>query len=150
MKSKSLLLFIALILILSGCVEFSKKGSGMKGTAMLEPQSIFKFSDIPVPAGFKYLPAESYAFVSSAARAGLLKYRGKANADQVINFYKEQMALYNWDLLNIVEYGERMLNFERDDETCIVTLIPKGNQVTISISLAPKAQTLKKQAKPLK
>jgi len=91
---------------------------------MLEPQSILKFSDVPVPVGLKSLPQQSYSFESSGVRVGVLKYRGKNNPDQIVNFYKEQMPMYNWNLVNIVEYGQRMLNFERENETCIITLQP--------------------------
>jgi hypothetical protein len=50
-----------------------------------------------------------------------------------------------------VEYGERLLNFERENETCIVNLMPKGGKVTVTISLGPKSQSLSRKAeKPVK
>jgi len=109
-----------------------------------------KFADVPVPAGFKILPEESYSFESSGVRVGVLKYRGKANVEQVENFYKEQMPMYNWNFLNVVEYGERLLNFDRESETCIISLLSKGSQVNITITLGPKSQMRKKSDKPLK
>jgi len=51
---------------------------------------------------------------------GVLKYQGKTNPDQVVNFYKEQMAMYNWNLVNIVEYGQRLMNFERENEPVLL------------------------------
>jgi len=111
---------------------------------------VVKFSDIPVPAGFKLLPFNSYSFQSSGVRVCVLKYQGKAGPDQVINFYREQMPMYNWNLLNIVEYGDRMLNFDRDNETCVVSLLPKGKTVLITVSVGPKPQLPKKPAKPVK
>jgi hypothetical protein len=114
---------------------------------MLEPQAILKFSDVPVPVGLKSLPAQSYSFESSGVRVGVLKYQGKDNADQLVNFYKEQMAMYNWNLVNIVEYGQRLMNFERENETCIITMDPKGSTIILTISLGPKSQTVAKKAK---
>ncbi|MDO8489653.1 MAG: hypothetical protein Q7S42_06070 [Candidatus Omnitrophota bacterium] len=131
---------------LIGCSTFSDN-SKSTNPGMLEPQSILKFSDIPVPVGLKPLPEASYSFESSGVRVGVLKYQGKANAEQIINFYKEQMAMYNWNLVNIVEYGQRLMNFERENETCIITLEPKGNNIILTISLGPKSQTLTKRAK---
>ena len=82
---------------------------------------------------------------------GVLRYKGKANPDQVVGFYKEQMAMNNWHLLNVIEYGERILNFERESETCIVNLSGSGNSVNLTVSLGPKSQyTPKKADKPLK
>lgn len=138
---------LGVIFTFTGCAEL-KKDKGVSGTAaMLEPQAITKFSDVPVPAGFKLIPANTYCFEASGLRMGLLKYEGKADVEAVVNFYKEQMPMSNWRLLNVVEYGERLLNFDREQETCIVTLLSKGHNVTITISLGPKAQTPKKQIK---
>lgn len=127
---------------LTGC-------STVSGT-QLKPQSILKFSDLPIPAGLKPLPQRSYAFENTGVRVAVLKYQGRANIDQVINFYKEQMPNYNWNLVNITEYGQRLLNFERENETCIITMQVAGfwNEDTlVTISLGPKSQALPKRSK---
>lgn len=137
-----------LTVFLMGCSTFSDSPNTKSGNpGALEPQAILKFSDVPVPVGLKSLPEQSYSFESSGVRVGVLKYRGKNNPDQVVNFYKEQMAMYNWNLVNIVEYGQRLLNFERENETCIITLEPKGSTVILTISLGPKSQSLAKKSK---
>jgi len=134
-----------------GCAVVSKSNSASKDSNLLEPQSTLKFNDIPAPAGFKFLSEESYSFESAGVRVGVLKYRGKADIEQVVVFYKDQMPLYNWNLLNTVEYGERLLNFDRDQETCIVSLLPNGRTITVTISLGPKSGIKpKKSDKPIK
>lgn len=141
------------VFLVSGCATVSaNKDKPLSDSAnLLEPQVMLKFVDVPVPVGFKFLPQESYSFESTGVRVGLLKYQGKADPDSVVNFYKEQMGIYEWNLVNAIEYGERLLNFERENETCIISLSPKGSSVTVIISLGPKAQTLpKKSEKPVK
>ena len=118
----------------------------------LEPQTILKLSDVPIPAGLKPLPQKSYSFENAGVRVAVLKYQGKVNIDQVINFYKEQMPNYNWNLINIVEYGQRLLNFERENETCIITMQVAGfwnEDVLVTISLGPKSQALPKKSKQI-
>ncbi|MDD5561241.1 MAG: hypothetical protein PHT50_03815 [Candidatus Omnitrophica bacterium] len=140
--------FCVLAVLLAGCSTLSDNSSAKTANpGILEPQAILKFSDVPVPVGLKSLPNQSYSFESSGVRVGVLKYQGKNNPDQVVNFYKEQMAMYNWNLVNIVEYGQRLLNFERDNETCIITMEPKGSTVILIISLGPKSQIAAKKAK---
>ncbi len=132
---------------LSGCTTITEsKASTNPGS--LSPQIILKFTDVPVPVGLKSLPEQSYSFESSGVRVGVLKYQGKNNPDQIVNFYKEQMPMYNWNLINIVEYGQRLMNFERENETCIITLQPMGwgNSMLI-ISLGPKSQSVPKKSK---
>jgi hypothetical protein len=143
--------FFLTLTLLPGCANMPQKDRNTDSPALLEPQAILKFNDVPVPVGFRQIGNESYSFESGGMRVALLKYQGKAAQDQVVNFYKEQMAMYNWNLLNVVEYGERMLNFDRDNETCIISLSGKGNSTTIAITLGPKTQTVPKKARePLK
>lgn len=145
-------LFCYSVIALSGCSGLLLKDQSTINPALLEPQAAVKFSDVPVPMGFKLVPQESYSFEASGMRVGMLKYQGKIkDADQVVNFYKEQMAMYNWNLLNIVEYGQRLLNFDRENETCIISLLPKGRVLEVTIAVGPKAQQqISKREKPVK
>jgi hypothetical protein len=140
----------AFVILISGCATLFRKDAQTGIPALLEPSMMLKFADLPYPTGFKLLSKDSYTFESQGVRVAVLRYRGKANADQVVNFYKEQMPMYSWALLNTIEYGERLLNFDRANETCIVSLLPKGSSVTITISVGPKAQIPKKSDRPMK
>ncbi|MBN1913167.1 MAG: hypothetical protein JW788_02080 [Candidatus Omnitrophica bacterium] len=140
--------FLIFIMVLtSGCASLDKKAAFGTMSEALEPQLNMKFSDVPVPAGFKLLSKESYVFESSGIRAGVLSYRGKADVDRVVNFYKEQMGMFNWNLINIVEYDQHLLNFDRENETCVINLTSKGKAVNMVISLGPKSQGPVKKAK---
>lgn len=143
-SKKFLLLFIFCFLTaaLAGC-------STTPGNR-LEPQATLKLSDIPIPAGLKPLPQKSYSFENAGIRVAVLKYQGRANIEQVINFYKEQMPAYNWNLINIIEYGQRLMNFERENETCIITVETAGfwnEDALVTVSLGPKSQAMPKKAK---
>ncbi len=149
--------FVVLIFMFSvfnflGCTTTSKNDAMAKEQAGLEPQASMKFSDVPIPAGFKFLPQDSYTFQSAGIRVGVLKYHGKADIEQVVSFYKDQMPLYNWNLLNAIEYGQRLLNFDREQESCIVDISGKGNSINIIISLGPKSEIRprKSATKPVK
>lgn len=147
------IVFILAILSLSACAVSSTNTRKSDPTQIpaLEPRAILKFPDIPTPSAFNFIPEESYCFESNSFRLGLLKYKGKASADQTIVFFKEQMPMYNWHLVNIVEYGKRMLSFEKESESCIITIDEKGNKSDIMISVTPKAQIASKKIdKPIK
>ncbi len=109
-------------------------GSTLAVTAKL------RFDDLPVPAGFKLVKNKSFIFQTEGTRVALLKYSGRAKQQDVLEFYKEQMLLYSWELLNVVEYGKSILNFERGGQSCIVTIEPKGPKQIVTISVAPKAK----------
>lgn len=136
-------------LFLSGCAGFSKKDTSAAST-VLTPSAIHKFDDIPVPNGFKLVPSDSYTFKSGDIRVGVLVYSGKAAADQLATFYQDQMPLNNWNFLNIIEYGKRMLNFDRENESCVISIEPKMFSTRVIISIGPKQQTPKKVKEPVK
>lgn len=133
-----------LTILLCGCAALPGKDSSAPD---LKPKTILKFSDLPVPAAFKMLPQGSYCFESAGIRAGLLRYKGKATLDQLINFYREQMPMHNWSLINTTQYGDCIMNFERDQESCIITISSRGSSSVISMAIGPKSQTLPKKLK---
>jgi hypothetical protein len=137
--------------LLAGCVTMPQKSSGPTQIPMLEPATLFKFSDLPIPANFVFAPDESYAFQSVGFRAGLLRYKGKATGEKAIVFFREQMPLYDWRLVNIVEHGRRTISFEKESETCLITIDEKRNKAELTISIAPKSQLLRpKSDKPIR
>lgn len=151
MKLKLLCISLFCCFTIWGCAStYDSKQTNTVNSKLLEPQSVLKFSDLPIPVGFKPILHDSYSFESSGIRVGILKYQGKADIEQVVNFYKEQMSMYNWNLLNIVEYGSRLLNFDRDSETCIISLEPKGRYVFSTISIGPKSNKKESRSKVIK
>ena len=150
---KKIFVFIVIagfLISLNSCAMFSKKDETVTGAQSLDPQLSTKFSDLPIPSGFKFLYKHSYSFQSGNVRMAVFRYSGRKDADQVTYFYKQQMPLYNWDLMNSIEYGTRLLNFERDDESCIITIQPKTFSTLITLSLGPKRPVVKKAEKPVK
>lgn len=145
---KKLAIYFALIILitsLTGCAAFrrfqSRRTEGGVGTTpSLEVASILRFSDIPVPSGFKIKPEESYTFQTDTFRDGLLKYTGSANPQVVVNFYKEQMPQYNWQLVNLIEYGRSLLNFEKQDQSCTIIVEGGVTRTAITIHLSPKSK----------
>jgi len=145
MKRISLLLLLGIIsitLTLTGCAGFPRKSSPDQDYAQQTVSStskILKFDDVPVPAGFRIIDADSFTFQNRDLRIGLLKYTGRVNPSEAVEFYKENMPMYNWNLINVVEYGRRIMNFERAGQSCIVTLEPTSFYTVLIIAVAPRA-----------
>ena len=136
------------ILFLAGCATFPKNestGNAEQNKASLSVASLLKFEDIPVPAGFRLLDKESFAFQNDKSRVALLKYYGGQNAEQVLVFYKEQMASFSWSLVNIIEYEKKVMNYENSEESCIITIQPQGGKSLVTVALSPKSRPIKAQ-----
>ena len=144
---KSLFLVSCLSLVLiAGCATFPKNestGSTEQNKASLSVAPALKFEDLPTPAGFRFLDKESFAFQNDKSRVALLKYYGSQNAEQVLAFYKEQMASFNWNMVNIIEYDRKVLNYENSEESCIITIQPQGGKSMVTVALSPKSRPIK-------
>jgi len=141
---------LLLVALLSGCVttpDGPPYTEESPGENPLGVSSNLRFNDVPVPSGFKILDNESFAFQNDATRIAVLKYSGRRPADQLVSFYKAQLPLYSWRPINIVEYGRRVLNYERDSESCIVTIEQAGWKSIITIAVAPKSRPMKTEIK---
>lgn len=139
------LLLLLLVFSLTGCATTgSRDVADLEGEEGFAPLGLapttakLRFSDLPVPAGFKLIQDRSFVFQAEGVRVALLKYTGRAKTPDLVDFYKEQMLLYNWDLLNVVEYGKIILNFERGRQSCIVNIESRGMKKLVTISLAPR------------
>jgi hypothetical protein len=134
-KFKYALATVVFLLTFTGCASMPASNPDR----ILEPSAMLRFSDIPIPAGFNLIAQQSFSFENDGMRVALLKYKGRGTPDQVMSFYKQQMALSRWNLLNVSEFGQRMLNFEREGETCIITVQSQFSGTLITLSLGPKS-----------
>lgn len=142
------LVLISAIVFLSSCAglfEARRKAPAEEEAEVseempLEIAATFRFDDIPVPSDFRIDRLGSFAFQTEYSRVGLLKYKGRANPDKVVAFYKDQMPLYGWALVNIIEYGKRIINFEKEGQSCIITIESTRTKTILTIAASPKSK----------
>ena len=140
MTFHNLIIVVLATLFLAGCATTGSTLSGAEeAPKALDVAMKLRFEDVPVPSGFRIIVPESFTFQNEVLRVGILKYSGPAGTDQVIGFYKDQMPLYDWQLLNVLEHKNSIMNFDRQDQSCIIVIEPKGQKTYITITVAPKA-----------
>ncbi|MFC1621134.1 hypothetical protein ACFL2G_02405 [Candidatus Omnitrophota bacterium] len=136
------------LILIAGCTTSSGSSSYSGGDGVsLDVAAMLRLEDVPVPTGFRVLNTESFAFQNDVTRVALLKYVGSKTADQVVAFYKQQMPMYNWSAINIIEYERRILNYEKSSESCIVSIEGKGRKSIITIAISPKSRPMKVEIK---
>lgn len=145
-KHASLFLIIFLSPFLSlGCASTGSDTRSDGAAKQLGVASALKFEDVPVPAGFRIVSDQSFSFQNELTRVGILRYAGRANAQKVIQFYKDQMPLYNWQFVNMIEYDRSLLNFEKTDQTCTITVEAGVTKTVLAIAVAPKGSPISKK-----
>jgi len=140
MIKRELPVILIIMMLAAGCATSGPvSNDDIKTQKALNVSTTLKFDDVPVPVGFNIIASQSFAFENDVLRVGILKYTGRANGDQVVSFYKDQMPLYNWRFTNILEYGKRILSFERDDQSCIIVVEPSRMSTSITVTVSPKS-----------
>lgn len=140
MRQLHVIILIFMLFVFSGCATSGLSRTSEAETPVnLEVASVLKFQDVPSPHGFKVVADDSFLFDNDVTRLGLIKYTGKPDALSVVRFYKDQMPLYNWRFVNLIEFNTRILNFDRDDQTCTIIITPYKLSTSIIVSVAPKA-----------
>lgn len=143
--------YFLMLLLISGCTtttyEARSYGKDSSGGTSMDVASILRLEDVPVPAGFTILNKESFAFQNDVTRVALLKYSGSRHTDLAVQFYKEQMPIYKWSPINIIEYERRILNYEKGSESCIVTIESQGRKSIVTIAISPKSRPMKVESK---
>ena len=136
---------VLLCCVTSGCASLNLGQRGQKGEDIfMDPQEILtvnpdlRFDDLPIPVGFLIDIQSSYAFQNNEIRVALLRYVGKESVRTLIEFFKEQMPRYNWELLSQVEFEQTVLNFEKRGEICIVMIEPQRKRVLVTLSISPR------------
>lgn len=100
--------------------------------------TVLRFEDVPLPAGFNTIKEQSFIYQDASLRVGLLRYSGWAKANQIVAFFKSQMPLYNWNLINVVEFGDTHMSFVKNDENCTITIESLTAKSLINIVISPK------------
>ena len=125
---------------LSGCAT-TPEGAYSEESEEVVQYSVAKqlrYEDVPVPSNFHLIPSESLAVESQSTRISSLRYKGRVNRIRVINFYKTNMSTYGWELINLIESGQTIMNYSNGDEICTIVLTGSGSDITMTISLSPE------------
>jgi hypothetical protein len=140
----SAFVLICVVSSITGCAgvptrRVNESGDVVRVEKPLAVSSTLRFEDAPVPAGFNIIRDQSFVYQDSSIRLGLLRYAGRAKASQVISFFRAQMPLYNWNIINMVEFGTLTMNFTKADENCVIVIEPLTTKTLVDIIISPRS-----------
>ena len=134
------------LLILTGCAGISyytpspRTEEGKETSIKKALQQ--KFDDLPLPQGVVIDSQNSFIFQDGGIRIAQLRCVSKLSPDALVSYFREELPLQGWQFLNVVEYGERRLSFEKPGEKLEVIIYPERRGARIVISLTPSNKNL--------
>ena len=113
-------LLVALFFSLTSCAIIGPRDEIVAGVA------------IPIPGGMKKAPEEKMELNFPGFSGGRAAFRGGVPADEIVEFYKKEMAARGWRAnASLVTHGG-MLAFSRDGKNVLI-MISGGGDTTLHV-----------------
>jgi hypothetical protein len=96
------------------------------------------FDDIPIPAELKKDVSKSFIFETSSVKTAIIYYDsfpGYLDHSSLVIFFKNNMIAHGWKLIDLYNYKESNLSFEKGDRICHITIFDKFLQTKVVIKV---------------
>jgi hypothetical protein len=136
--------FSVVLLVGAGCAttkdsqsiseETSEEKSEVKGPVPI----YYDFADILIPAELSIDKKNSFVYSTPSFAAGVLTFEGPATGDSLVNFFSTNMARDGWMLKSSFRYRRVILNFEKGERSCLVSVAEFPLKSRVEIWVAPQ------------
>ncbi len=134
-----------IIFIVSGCGFLKPIDNTSLAGGASQPDKVFAavyhdFDDILIPKAMQVNRKMSSVFETPVIAAGVLSLGGTLNLDELIEFFKTNMAKDNWTAVSMLKGPRSMLQFEKGNRWCVITLTDSryGYKTQVDIWVTPK------------
>ena len=131
--------------ILSGCgvlkpIDNTGNKGGPSQTGKGFAGVYHDFDDILIPRAMQVNRKLSSVFEIPAMSAGVLSLGGKIKIDELIEYFKTNMAKDNWTVVSMFKGPRSILQFEKGNRWCVMTLMDNryGYKTQVEIWVTPK------------
>jgi hypothetical protein len=132
------------LLVGSGCAAF-QKSEDTSGETQEEKSEIkgpapvyYDFADILIPAELSLNKKDSFVYSTPSFSAGVLVFEGYVQGESLVNFFTTHMPEDGWVLKSSFRYRRVILNFEKDQRSCLVSIAEYPLKTAVEIWVAPQ------------
>lgn len=75
-----------------------------------------KYTDLPIPKDFRFLPDDSFVFIQGSQRRADLNYEGTLPPRDLIQFYQEAMPTHGWQFRRMAGVRMKTLTYVKGNE----------------------------------
>jgi hypothetical protein len=144
-RSRLLVWMISLLLLVgSGCAALQKSEDNL-GEAEEEKSEVkgpspvyYDFADILIPAELSLDKKNSFVYTTPSFSAGVLVFEGYVQGESLVNFFTTNMPKDGWILKSSFRYRRVILNFEKDQRSCLVSVAEYPLKTRVEIWVAPQ------------
>lgn len=139
----SAIIMIISLTLLPGCGTILKDVSSKEEATdvkLLKPQSLpvyYDFEDISIPPELTLDKERSFIYETSTLKTGILVFKGRIDVSSLVAFFQENMKKNNWVFINSFKYKGYILNFQKEDKSCLITLYDKLFNTIVEVRVGP-------------
>lgn len=125
-SSIKILFMVALVAMLAACSGMNTRSTGTNSNPeqqanYQEPDYYLDFDDIRIPKEIDYQPKESYKLDNVKFRAAIMRFEGRVNVTELIQYFLNNMAQDNWTLVSNNKASTiHVLNYEKHNKSCVI------------------------------
>ncbi|NDV19974.1 hypothetical protein GO013_11130 [Pseudodesulfovibrio sp. JC047] len=88
-----------------------------------EPDYYLDFDDIMIPKEISYKADDSYKLDNSKFRAAIMRFSGRVEVMELVQYFVNNMTKDNWTLLSNNKASKvHVLNFEKFNKSCVIQI----------------------------
>ena len=144
-RSRLLVLLLSMFLLVgAGCAAMKKsqatpEETGDKKSEVKGPLPIYyDFVDVLIPAELSLGKKNSFVYSTPSFSAGVLVFEGYVDGESLVNFFTTNMAKDGWTLKSSFRYRQVILNFEKEQRSCLVDVAEYPLKTRVKIWVAPQ------------
>lgn len=115
-------LLLVLMLIMAGCANITGSSSADPGALPVQASYYYDFRDIRVPEEMEIQKNKSSITPVEGGKAGVMKFRGRAEPISLFDFFYNTMPKDGWTLQTYQKYQRFLLVFAKDSSICVITI----------------------------
>ena len=128
-----------LLMLLISCSSTPKTtdGSNAKERDENDAPLYYDFTDVLVPRELKLFPKSSFVYHTSGFTAGVLVFKSEVERSSLIDFFLNNMAKDNWQIISSFKSDRTMLLFQKEHRWCVMNINDETFNTYVEIWVAP-------------
>jgi hypothetical protein len=129
----------SLLILLPACSSTPKSTDGSDAKTKIESDAplYYDFNDVLVPRDLKLYPKSSFVYHSSGLTAGVLAFKAQVERSSLIDFFLNNMAKDNWQVVSTFKSPRTLLLFQKKNRWCVINITDSSWENLVEIWVAP-------------
>ncbi len=137
-----LVMVLSMMLLICGCSSTSQKKDEPETQPVAEAQKeesplYYDFGDVPVPPELKLITKSSFVYRTQGFSAGVIVLKGRVELGSLIDFFENNMAKDNWQVVSTFKSTRTLLLFQKENRWCVINITDDAYNTHVEIWVAP-------------